>query len=261
MDVNALFSVAGKTAIVTGGSRGIGYMIATGLLSSGAKVYITARKAAACDQAAEELSELGECVSLPADLSTSEGLASFTKAFTEREDKLHILCNNAGANWVAPLGEMPETGFDKVIDINLKSPFFLTQSLLPQLKAAGTAEDPARVIMTGSINGIAVPTFVDNFSYSASKAGIHMLARHIGQRLVKDHVTVNSIAPGPFESQMMAAALDGDGRKMVESMVPMGRIGSPEDVAGTVLFLASRAGAFINGVTIPVDGGITGFAG
>ncbi|MFW2382223.1 MAG: SDR family oxidoreductase [Acidimicrobiales bacterium] len=261
MDVNALFSVAGKTAIVTGGSRGIGYMIATGLLSSGAKVYITARKAAACDRAAEELSEIGECVSIPADLSTSEGLAGFTKAFAEQEDRLHILCNNAGANWVAPLGEMPESGFDKVIDINLKSPFFLTQSLLPLLKAAGSAEDPARIIMTGSINGIAVPTFIDNFSYSASKAGIHMLARHIGQRLAKDHVTVNSIAPGPFESQMTAAALDGDGRKMVESIVPMGRIGTPEDMAGTVLFLASRAGAFINGATIPVDGGITGFAG
>lgn len=261
MDVNALFSVEGKTAIVTGGSRGIGYMIATGLLSSGAKVYITARKAAACDQAAEELSEFGECISIPADMSTSEGMASFTKAFTQREEKLHILCNNAGANWVAPLGEMPESGFDKVIDINLKSPFFLTQSLLPQLKAAGTAEDPARVIMTGSINGIAVPTWVDNFSYSASKAGIHMMARHMGHRLAKDHVTVNSIAPGPFESQMMAAALDGDGRQMVESTVPMGRIGSPEDVAGTVLFLSSRAGAYISGVTIPVDGGITGFAG
>ncbi len=261
MDVQALFSVEGKVAVVTGGSRGIGYMIATGLLSSGAKVYITSRKAPVCDAAAEELSEFGECISLPADLSTTEGIASFTSAFAEREDKLHILCNNAGANWVAPLGEMPESGFDKVIDINLKSPFFITQSLLPQLKAAGIAEDPARVIMTGSINGIAVPGIIDNFSYSASKAGVHMLARHVGHRLAKDHVTVNSIAPGPFESQMMAAALDGDGRKLVESMVPMGRIGSPEDMAGTVLFLSSRAGAFINGVTIPVDGGITGFAG
>ncbi|NNF53748.1 MAG: SDR family oxidoreductase [Acidimicrobiales bacterium] len=259
MDLNELFSVQGKTAIVTGGSRGIGYMIATGLLSAGARVYITARKAAACDAAAEELSELGECVSLPADLSTSEGMSSFVAAFNQTEDKLHILCNNAGANWVAPLGDVPEEGFDKVIDINLKSPFFLTQALLPNLKAAATPQDPARVIMTGSINGIAVP-WVDNFSYSASKAGLHMIARHMGQRLAKDHITVNSIAPGPFESKMMAAALEGDGKAMVEGMIPLGRIGSPEDMAGTVLWLCSRAGAYITGTVIPIDGGVTGFA-
>ena len=260
MDLNELFSVKGKTAIVTGGSRGIGYMIATGLLSAGAKVYITARKAAACDAAAKELSELGECISLPADLSTTEGMTSFVAAFAATGDSLNILCNNAGANWVAPLGEVPEEGFDKVIDINLKSPFFLTQALLPQLKAAGTAADPARVIMTGSINGIAVP-WVDNFSYSASKAGLHMMARHMGQRLAKDHITVNSIAPGPFQSKMMAAALEGEGKAVVEGMIPLGRIGSPEDMAGTVLWLSSRAGAYITGTVIPIDGGVTGFAG
>ncbi len=261
MDVTRLFSVEGKTAIVTGGSRGIGYMMATGLLSGGAKVYITARKAAACDEAAQRLSSLGDCVSLPADLSTIEGVRSFADAFESHEDRLHILCNNAGANWVAPLGEFPESGFDKVIDINLKSPFFLTQLLLPLLRSAASTGDPARVIMTGSINGIAVPTWVDNFSYSASKAGVHMMARHLGQRLAKDHITVNSIAPGPFESQMMAGALEGEGKAMVESTVPLGRIGSPEDIAGTVLWLSSRAGAYIDGAVIPVDGGVTGFAG
>lgn len=260
MDIDELFSVAGKTAVVTGGSRGIGYMMATGLLAGGAKVYITARKAAACDAAAAELGELGECVSLPADLSTSEGLATFVAAVAEREDQLHILCNNAGTNWVAPLEEFPEVGFDKVIDVNLKAPFFLTQAMLPLLRAAATEVDPARVIMTGSINGIGVPVWIDNFSYSASKAGLHMLARHMGQKLAGHSITFNSIAPGPFESKMMQGALEGEGRAFVEGTVPMGRIGSPEDIAGTVLWLASRAGAYINGAVIPVDGGITGFA-
>lgn len=235
-------------------------MLAAGLLAGGAKVYITARTAAACDAAAAELSESGECISLPADLSTSAGLADFVARFSEREERLHILCNNAGTNWVAPLEQFPEAGFDKVIDVNLKAPFFLTQALLPLLRAAASAEDPARVIMTGSINGIGVPVWIDNFSYSASKAGLHMLARHMGQKVAGAHITFNSIAPGPFESKMMQSALEGEGRSMVESMVPMGRIGSPEDIAGTVLWLASRAGAYINGAVIPVDGGITGFA-
>ena len=195
MDVHALFSVEGKVAVVTGGSRGIGYMIATGLLSSGAKVYITSRKAEACDQAAEELSEFGECISLPADLATTEGVDSFSRAFAEREEKLHILCNNAGANWVAPLGEMPESGFDKVIDINLKSPFFVTQSLLPQIKAAGSKEDPARIIMTGSINGIAVPTWVDNFSYSASKAGVMRVVESVAAEYEGSGLTAVALAP------------------------------------------------------------------
>lgn len=261
MDLANLFGVKGKTAIVTGGSRGIGYMIASGLVANGAKVYITARKAAACDEAADRLSEFGECISVPADLSRPEGLESFVSAFTADEDQLHILCNNAGTNWVAPLDDFPEAGFDKVLNVNVKAPFFLTQALLPQLRAAATAEDPSRVIMTGSINGLTVPTFVDNFSYSASKAGIHMLAKHIAHRVAKDHITVNSIAPGPFESEMMAAALEGDGRAMVESQVPRGRIGSPEDVAGTVLYLSSRAGAFVTGAVIPLDGGMSTLVG
>jgi NAD(P)-dependent dehydrogenase (short-subunit alcohol dehydrogenase family) len=252
-----LFDLSGKVAVVTGGSRGIGFMIASGLVANGVRVYITARKAEPCDAAAAELSERGECISIPADLSTDEGVASFVGALTEREAQVDILVNNAGAAWGAPLGEFPEIGFDKVMDINVKAPFMLTQALLPRLRAGATAEDPARVIMIGSIDGIRVP-IGDNYSYSASKAGVHMMARHMAAHLVKDNITINSIAPGPFESKMMAYRLDDpNSRKMVEASVPRKRIGSPEDVAGTVIFLAGRAGAFTTGAVIPVDGGIS----
>jgi NAD(P)-dependent dehydrogenase (short-subunit alcohol dehydrogenase family) len=257
MQINQLFSLDGKVAIVTGGSRGIGKMIATGLVTNGVRTYITARKAEACDETAAELSEIGHCVSIPADLSTEDGLASFLSAFATYEDRVDILVNNAGAAWGAPLGEFPDHGFSKVLDINLKAPFMLTQALLEQLKEGATPQDPSRVIMIGSIDGLRVPTG-DNFSYSASKAGIHMLARHLGRFVVGDNITVNSIAPGPFESKMMAYRLaDPDDRRQVEDANPRGRIGTPEDVAGTVIFLASRAGAFITGAVIPVDGGIS----
>ena len=257
LGINGLFDVRGKVAVVTGGSRGIGAMIARGLVTNGVRTYITARKAEACDATAAELSELGECHSIPADLSTEEGLATFVTAFAEREDRLHVLVNNAGAAWGAPLGEFPAKGFDKVLDINVKAPFMLTQALLPRLRAAASAEDPARVVMIGSIDGIRVPVG-DNFSYSASKAGVHMLARHLAHFVVGDHITVNTIAPGPFESKMMAYMLDvPGGREMVESVVPRGRMGSPEDVAGTVIFLCSRAGAFLTGAVLPLDGGIS----
>jgi len=257
MDLNHLFDVSGKVAIVTGGSRGIGEMIAEGLVTNGVRTYITARKAQACDATAARLSEFGDCISIPADMSTAEGIATFVSAFTEREDELHILANNAGAAWGAPIGEFPDVGFDKVMNINVKAPYMLTQALLAPLTKAATTEDPGRVIMTGSIDGIRVPVG-DNFSYSASKAGIHMLARHMAKFLVDRNITVNSIAPGPFESKMMAYVLDDDDmRQMVEKSNPRGRIGSPEDVAGTVIWLASRAGAYINGATIPVDGGIS----
>lgn len=256
MDLTHLFDVSGKVAIVTGGSRGIGEMIAEGLVVNGVRTYITARKAEACDHTAARLSELGHCVSLPADLSTPEGLASFVGRFGEHEDQLNILANNAGAAWGAPIGEFPEMGFDKVFDINVKAPFMLTQALLEPLTAAATADDPGRVIMTGSIDGIRVPVG-DNFSYSASKAGVHMLARHMAKFLTDRDVTVNCIAPGPFESKMMSYRLDDPAsRASIEKSNPRGRIGTPEDVAGTVIWLASRAGAFINGATIPVDGGI-----
>lgn len=257
LELSRLFGLSGKVAVVTGGSRGIGYMIAAGLVANGVKVYITARRAEACDAAAQELSEHGECISIPADLSTAAGLAGFVDALTAREGRVDLLVNNAGAAWGAPLGEFPESGFDKVLNINVKAPFMLTQALLPQLKAGATAEDPARVVMIGSIDGIRVP-IGDNYSYSASKAGIHMLARHLASHLVGDHVLVNSIAPGPFPSKMMAYMLDDDeNREMVVGTNPRKRVGTAEDIAGTVIFLASRAGAYTTGTVIPVDGGIS----
>ena len=257
MRIEELFSVRGKVAVVTGGSRGIGEMIAEGLVTNGARVYITARKAAACDETAARLSAIGECISVPADLSDAADRARFVATVTEREDAIDILVNNAGAAWGAPLGSFPENGVDKVLDINVKAPFLLTQDLLPALRARATAEDPARVVMIGSIDGIRVPAG-DNYSYSASKAAVHMLGRHLAHHLVGEHVTVNSIAPGPFESKMMAYLLEDErSRAMVESTVPRGRIGTPEDIAGAVLFLCSRAGAYLTGAVIPVDGGIS----
>jgi len=257
MDSTGLFDVSGKVAVVTGGSRGIGEMIARALVTNGVRTYITARKADACDATAAALSALGECISLPADLATADGLDAFVTALSEREDRLDILVNNAGAAWGAPLGEFPAQGWDKVLDINMKAPFLLTQALLPQLRAAADPEDPARVIMIGSIDGIRVP-IGDNFSYSASKAGVHMLARHLAHFVVDDHITVNTIAPGPFESKMTSYMLDDPGtRDMVVRAVPRGRIGTPEDIAGTVIYLASRAGAYLTGALIPLDGGLS----
>jgi NAD(P)-dependent dehydrogenase (short-subunit alcohol dehydrogenase family) len=257
MQIDNLFGVDGKVAVVTGGSRGIGFMIAKGLVSNGVRVYITARKAQACDAAATELSEIGECISFPADLTSPEGLQSFVDRFGEHESQLDILVNNAGAAWGAPIGEFPIEGFDKVMDINVKAPFMLTQALLPQLKVSATAEDPARVIMIGSVDGMKVP-FGDNYSYSASKAAIHMLARHMAHHMVKENINVNSIAPGPFESKMMSYMLDDPtNRAFVEKATPRGRIGTPEDMAGAAIFLSSRASAWLTGIVLPVDGGIS----
>ena len=257
MQIDDLFGIDGKVAVVTGGSRGIGFMIAKGLVSNGVRVYITARKTEACDAAAAELNEIGECISFPADLASPEGLQSFVDRFGEHENQLDILVNNAGAAWGAPIGEFPVAGFDKVMDINVKAPFMLTQALLPQLKVSATAEDPARVIMIGSVDGMKVP-FGDNYSYSASKAAIHMLARHLAHHLVKENININSIAPGPFESKMMSYMLDDPtNRAFVEKATPRGRIGTPEDMAGAAIFLSSRASAWLTGIVLPVDGGIS----
>ena len=257
MLVSELFSVEGKTTIVTGGSRGIGYMIAEGLVRNGVKTYITSRKTSELETAAAELSKLGTCIAIPADLSSDEGLAGFVAAFTGAENELHILVNNAGAAWGAPLGEFPSSGFDKVLAINVKAPFMLTQALLPQLRAAATEDDPARVIMIGSIDGLVVP-IGDNFSYSGSKAAVHMMTRHLAHNVADDNITVNTIAPGPFRSKMMGYLLDDpDSRARIAKRVPRKRIGTPEDVAGATIFLASRAGAFLTGALIPVDGGLS----
>lgn len=250
-----LFSIEGKVALVTGGSRGIGEMIARGFVAHGAKTYISARKAEACEALASELTQAGgSCVALPADLSTAEGVAALKAAFGEREEKLDILVNNAGANWAAPIDEYPEAGWDKVVDLNLKSIFFLTQALLPKLRAAASHESPARVINTGSIDGLHAPG-LETYAYSASKAGVHHMTRVLAQRLARDHITVNAVAPGPFESKMMAQTLKTFGDAIVESC-PLKRIGRPEDMAGVAIYLASQAGSYVTGTVIPVDGGI-----
>jgi len=256
--MNELFDVSGKTALVTGGSRGIGLMIARGLVESGARVIVASRKAEELTAAARELAESGECHALQGDISTAEGARALAAATRERFQSLDILVNNAGAVWGAPLEEFPAVGWAKVLGTNVEGVFHLTVALLGELRAAADPEDPARVINVGSIDGLRTPS-VENFSYSASKAAVHMLTRHLAKQLAPESITVNAIAPGPFESKMMAWALeDPDLRATVEREVPLGRIGRPDDVAGLALFLASRAGAYLTGAVIPLDGGITG---
>ncbi len=257
MDLETLFSVSGKVAVVTGGSRGIGLMIAEALVRGGVRVYISSRKADACAQAVEHLSQFGSCTAFPTDLSTEAGVLALAEAVSEREPKVDILVNNAGATWGAPLAEYPDAAWDKVMSTNVKGVFELTKALVPQLVAAGSPDDPARVINIGSVDGIRVPD-TDNFAYAASKSAVHMVTRQLAHKLAGDHVTVNAIAPGPFPSKMMAFILDAEGGEdMVASGVPLGRIGRPEDVAGAALFLASRAGSYLTGAIIPVDGGIS----
>jgi NAD(P)-dependent dehydrogenase (short-subunit alcohol dehydrogenase family) len=248
-----LFSIAGKTALVTGGSRGIGRMIATGYVEAGAKVYVSSRKAEACDELAAELSEVGECIALPADLSTEPGCRTLAAALAEREPRLDVLVNNAGNTWGAPFEEFDDAAWDRVLSLNVKGVFHTTKFLTPLLRAAATADDPARVINIGSIDGIHVPV-LETYSYSASKAAVHQLTRHLAKRLAPS-ITVNAIAPGPFESKMMAATLEAFGEQIAAS-APLKRIGRPDDVAGAAIFLASRAGAYLTGAVIPVDGGI-----
>lgn len=251
--LDRLFSLAGKAALVTGGSRGIGLMIARGFVEAGARVYISSRKADVCEQVAEELSASGECVALPANLSTEDECRRLTAEVAEREPSLHVLVNNAGATWGAPIDDFDDAAWSRVLDLNVKGVFHLTRFLRPNLEAAATAEDPARVINIGSIDGIKVPT-LETYSYSASKAAVHQLTRHLAKRLAP-RITVNAIAPGPFESKMMAATLGAFGDEIAGS-APMRRIGRPDDMAGTAIFLASRAGSYLTGAVIPVDGGI-----
>lgn len=252
--ITNLFAVAGKVALVTGGSRGIGLMIARAYVENGVKVYISARKVAACEQTAVELSQNGTCIAIPADLATAAGRAALVNEIQARETQLDILVNNAGASWGAPLDDFPEAGYDKTMDINVKALFLLTRDLLPLLRASGTAENPARVINIGSIDGLRVPA-VANFPYAASKAAVHHLTRVLAVELGPQHVTVNAIAPGPFESKMTEWLLENF-QDDIEAACPLGRIGSPEDMAGAALYLASRAGAYVNGTVIPIDGGI-----
>jgi 2-deoxy-D-gluconate 3-dehydrogenase len=251
--IENLFSLKGRVALVTGGSRGIGKMIARGFLESGAKVYISSRKADACDATAGELSAYGPCIPLPQDVSTVEGCQALAGKVSELEGKLDILVNNAGAAWGAPFEEFPENGWDKVMDLNVKSPFFLTQALHGALKKAASAERPAKVINIASIDGIRLNPW-ETYSYHASKASLLYLTRRMAARLIKDHIVMTAIAPGPFASEMNKMARDH--ADAVAARTPAGRIGRDEDMAGTAIFLASRAGDYVCGDSIAVDGGI-----
>jgi NAD(P)-dependent dehydrogenase (short-subunit alcohol dehydrogenase family) len=251
--VSDLFSIEGKTALVTGGSRGIGLMIATGFVEAGARVFISSRKADVCQEVAAELSKVGECTAVPADLSTEDECRRLVEEVGAATDRLHILVNNAGATWGAPLADFDDAAWDRTLDLNVKGVFHTTKFALPLLQAASADDDPARVINIGSIDGIQVP-MLETYSYSASKAAVHQLTRHLARQLAP-RVTVNAIAPGPFESKMMAATLRAAGDEIAAS-APMKRIGRPDDMAGTAIFLASRAASYLTGTVIPVDGGI-----
>jgi NAD(P)-dependent dehydrogenase (short-subunit alcohol dehydrogenase family) len=254
--MRSLFDVRGKIAVVSGGSSGIGSMMARGLLENGAKVYITARKAERLEAKAAELSQLGECVAIQGDMSRVEGIEALVAEISKHEDKIDILINNAGANWSAPMETFPEKGWDKVMDINIKSIFFATQKFLPLLKAAGNAEEPARVINIASINGIrnsGMPTY----AYSASKSGVIHLTQHLATDLASSNINVNAIAPGLFPSDMTKAIVENDDMtNFAVSQIPRGRMGRPEDIAGTAIFLCSQASAWMTGQTIVLDGGM-----
>ena len=248
-----LFSLAGRTALVTGGSRGIGRMIAAGFLSQGARVYISSRKAADCEQTARDLSTLGECIALAANVATIQGAQGLAKGFAARESSLDILVNNAGAAWLAEFDSFPELGWDKVVDLNLKAPFFLTQALIEPLRAAAKGR-PAKVINIASIDGIAVNP-QETYSYAASKAGLIHLTRRMALTLIKDNIVVSAIAPGAFRSDMNIQARDHADE--VARRVPAGRVGEDEDMAGAAIYLASRAGDYVVGATLVVDGGVS----
>ncbi len=253
IDTAELFSLKGRSALITGGSRGIGRMIAEGFLRAGARVYISARKADACVATADELSVIGPCVSLPADVSTQGGVQQLVASYQQHEQSLDILVNNAGAAWGAPYEDFPESGWDKVVDLNLKAPFFLTQALTPLLKKAAT-DHLAKVIHIASIDGVSVNP-QETYSYAASKAGLIHLTRRMALKLAPERIAVSAIAPGAFASTMNKDARDhGDD---VAQRIPLGRIGTPEDMAGAAIFLASRAGDYVVGSTLIVDGGVT----
>lgn len=261
MDINSLFGIKGKVAIVTGGSRGIGEMISAALLANGVKTYITARKAPALIEKANELSQKfgGECIPIPCDLSSSEGIHEFVSEIKSKESSLDFLINNAGAAWAQPLMEYSESGWDKVMDLNVKSLFFLTQQLTPLLAKHASFEAPSKVINIGSIDGINTAAF-ESFAYSASKAAVHHLTKVLAARLIKEKIVVNAIAPGPFPSNMLGPAVAHDYTIIAENN-PSKRIGTPEDIGGLAVFLCSRAGNYTVGETITCDGGLVARAG
>lgn len=248
-----LFDLTGKRALVTGGTRGIGLMMARGLLQAGARVVISSRKADACEKARADLSEFGDVQAIPADLSRHDECTRLAELVTA-EGELHILVNNAGATWGEPIESFPDSAWDKVLDLNVKSPFWMVQAVLPALRDTGTADDPARIINIGSIDGLRVSS-MPTYSYASSKAALHQLTRVLAREFGPQHITVNAVAPGPFPSKMMAATLEAHGDAIAEA-APLRRIGRDDDMAGIAVFLTSRAGSYLTGAIIPVDGGI-----
>lgn len=254
MGENPLFAIHGKVALVTGGTRGIGLMIAKALVQAGVKTYICSRKEQACVEAAQELQQYGEVHAIAADLSEMSEIKRLAETITEKEGQLHIVVNNAGASWGAEFESFPESGWDKVMDLNLRSIFFLTQQLMPLLKAAATEEDPSRVINIGSIDGLTCSAF-ENYSYTASKAALHHMTRQLALNLAKAHININAIAPGPFATKMTEGILrQKEGDEWIEK-IPLKRTGNACDMAGTAVFLCSPASAYITGAVIPLDGG------
>lgn len=248
--IENLFNIKGKVALVTGGAKGLGAMITQGLVEAGVKVYISSRSAIDCEAFAEKMNKIGNCVALPMDLSVVENVQKLAAQLAEKEDKLDILVNNSGASWGAKLGEFPEKGWDKVMDLNVKSVFFLTQSLLPLIKAAGTAEDPSRIINISSIAAVNNDS-LSAYSYGPSKAAVKQLSKLLAKDLIKDHILVNAIAPGFFPSRMTAHY----DIEQLKAATPIGRVGRPTDIAGLVIYLCSQAGSFMTGNYIPIDGG------
>lgn len=251
-----LFSIKDKVALITGGSRGLGYMMAKGYLENGARVYITSRKEDACHEAAAGLAKFGTCIAVPVDITNANGLSALAQTISQKEEGLHILINNAGAGWEAPMESFPEFGWDKVLDVNVKALFYTTREFLPLLEAAGTPLDPARVINIGSI-----AAFISNsmglYSYGPSKAAVHHLTQSLARELAQQNITVNAIAPGRFPSRMTHTIIEN--KEVYEAelkQIPFHRYGKEEDIAGLAIFLASKASAYMTGSIISLDGGL-----
>lgn len=254
IDPSTLFSVAGKTVLVTGGTRGIGFAIAEGFVRSGARVIVCGRNADAAAEAQAELSAHGDVTGLPADLGTDEGRSALVRHLEEETDGLDVLVNNAGTIWAEKIEDYPESGWDKVFDLNVKGTFFAVQALLPLLQKRATQDDPSRIINIGSIDGFHIPSH-ETYAYSSSKAAVHHLTRHLAWRLASDHITVNVLAPGMFASKMLQGTLEQKGAETMLEPVPMKRFANPVDMAGTAIYLASPAASYVTGAVLPVDGG------
>lgn len=253
--MSQLFSLRGKTALVTGGTSGIGFMIAEGLVKNGAKVYVASRKQQACEETAQSLSQYGECIGISADLSTEAGCEQLIETLSNKENQLHILVNNAGVTWGAPLEEYPDEAWDKIFNLNLKSAFTMTKKLIPLLEKGGTSDDPARVINTTSVAG-QLTASMQAYAYGPTKAALNHLTKILAFELAERHINVNAIAPGVFPSRMTSFIVKHDDlAKQQADNVPQGRLGKPEDMEGLAVFLSAPASAYITGNVITLDGG------